>query len=272
MKKSFLKYALGGIQTLFIAGVFAVSTAQAAVITWDYNLTAEFTSSTFTGAGTQNPSSLIWGTSTGSGQSSLVLDTTAASGQVDTFLGAGNIVDFTATGIELTHNNNPITGSSLTDAVLSMSVLLDPFTPDNLALPLMSFDFDIQFAETPNTTGNCAVVSSPTPCNDIFVLVGGFPNFGFSYDAGDGDGVLDYFVNVFITDNNALSILDDATCTAASAALGCFGLTTVESQSNIMPFGFTVSTEPLSVPEPGSLALFGLALMLMRLRFNKLTC
>jgi hypothetical protein len=70
-----------------------------------------------------------------------------------------------------------------------------------------------------------------------------------------------YFVNIFPTSASTLSILEDAACIAAGVGIGCTGFTTPESATTSLPFGFTVSTQPLNVPEPSSLALVGLALM-----------
>jgi len=260
-------------KVILLSAAMAVATAssQAGVITWDYDIVGAFTGSSFTGVGaTTSATSLAWGTSTGTGQSSLVIDNTNASGQVDTYYGAGTPpAAFTGTSIDLTHNNNPITDNFLTGATIQTTITLDPAVPNNAALPAQAFNFDILFSETPNS-GPCADATSPIPCNDIFILSGGLPNFNFFYDALDGDGELEYFVNVFITDNNALGVLDDNICTAAGAASGCIGLTTIEEQSNLIPFGFTISTERLTtVPEPTSIALFGLGMMLLSVRSFK---
>ena len=249
-----------------------MSAAQASVITWDYTTTGEFTASSFTGSGaTVTSTMLTWGNSTGSGRSSLLIDNSNASGSVDTFSGSGlPPASFIGNSIDLIHFNNPVTGSSLSGARLMTTVSLDPSLPDQPALSDQQFNFDIVFAETPNS-GVCADISSPVPCNDIFVLEGGLPNFNFNYDAGDGDGLMTYFVNVFITDSNSLSILDDAICAAAGVSNGCFGLTTVERQSNLIPFGFTISAQPLTVNESSSMALIGLSLLLLGIIYKRNT-
>ena len=123
------------------------------------------------------------------------------------------------------------------------------------------FPFNIAFTETPNS-GTCAVTGSPKKCNDIFVLTGGLLNSSFSYDAGDGDGLRQYFVNIFPTTGGVLSVLETTACLAAGQAANCIGFSTPEGKSTKLAFGFTISTQPLQqVPEPGILALFGLGLL-----------
>jgi len=238
--------------------------ASATVTTWDYSVTSLFTFATYTGAGSGaiNPGvgSLSWGTDIGSGQSSLVVGNSPAIGQVDTYLGLvpPAVPPYLGFSTSLTHNNNPITGNSLTSAVLSNEIILDPFVPNNPSLAPFSYMFNISFTETPNSAP-CDVSGSPTPCNDIFVLNAGLLNSSFDYD--DGTGISTYFVNIFPTTGGVLSVLEDSACLAAGVAVNCIGFTTPEGQNTTLAFGFTISTEPLQIPEPGMLALLGLGLM-----------
>ena len=247
------------------AALFAGS-AQSAVLSWDYDILSGFTQSTIGGATTNYPDPgvaiLSWGTSTGSGQSSLVVNNPSIVGaSVDTYIGGGMppaAPPYLGFSTSLTHNNNPITGNSLTSATLRSQVTLTPTNPAGGALPDQVTSFDISFAETSNVA-NCGFPSTSN-CDDIFVLLGGLLNQSFQYDAGDGDGLLTYFVNIFPITGGVLSVLSDASCAAAGEASGCIGFQTQENQSTTLAFGFTISTEPLGVPEPGMLALLGIGL------------
>jgi hypothetical protein len=241
----------------------ALSPAHAGIVgSWGYTLSTEFTNATYAGTGgspttTFPTTTLSWGVSTGSGISSLGITNPAAS-TVTTYIGGGTPpAPFISSGSSITHTNNPITGASLTSAQLTSTLSL---TPSPGLSPLV---FSINFAETSNSPP-CAVPTSPTPCNDIFVLTGGFLNQSFFYDndGAGGDPAQEYFVNIFPTSGGVLSLLDAGVCAAAGSPAGCIGFTTPEGQATTLQFGFTISTERLttSVPEPGSLALMGLAL------------
>ena len=250
-----------------ISLLLASSSASAIVTNWDYTITSLFTAATYNGPGGTNPGSgvdaLSWGTSTGSGQSSLVIGDSPATGNVSTYQGIGvpNSPPFLGLSTSLTHNNNPITGTSLLSAVLTNTVTLNPTSPDNLALPFQLFPFNIAFVETPNGAPCAANSPANNPCNDIFVLTGGLLNSSFDYDALDGDGLMTYFVNIFPVTGGVLGILQNSACIAAGQAPGCIGFTTEEGESTRLAFGFTISANPLQVPEPGIFALLGIALL-----------
>ena len=258
MKRLFKQFAVAaGIA----ASAMSAQALPTIVTSWNYGLNSLFSAAapgSVTGVGTNT---LSWGTSTGSGQSSLAV-ANPGPGAVNTFIGGGLIPPaFWAPGGSLTHTNNPIGGTSLTSATLTATLNLKALTPLATALPgaLPALNFNIAFAETPNS-GTCAIPTSPTPCNDIFVLTGGLLNQTFNYNV-DGTGLVAYFVNLFPSSGGVLSVLPATGCAAAGQPPGCIGFSTPERLATTLGLSFTVSTRPfVTVPEPGSLALAGLAL------------
>lgn len=258
--------------TSLAAAALLANPAQAVVLEWGYAIDNNFSAVTYeAGNGTTTAAgpgvtTLSWGNvSDADDKSSLVITNNPIAGSVDTYLGIvpPQAAPYLGTTLSLTHNNNVIPGdsASLLTATLSSAVTLTPLDPANSGFPIGPVLFDISFTETSNS-GTCAVPGSPTPCNDIFVLTAGLLNFDFDYDAGDGDGLLTYFINIFPTSGGVLSVLEDSACLAAGAASGCIGFSTPENQSTTLDFGFTISSNPLStVPEPGVLSLVGLGLL-----------
>ena len=120
---------------------------------------------------------------------------------------------------------------------------------------------------TPNggTGGVCADGGTPgvginaAGCADIFVISNEAINFPFLYDtdgAGGDDPVL-YFVSFFA---NGFNTLSNAACLSAGALAGCRGFETAENQTTKVDFKILITGQPFGVPEPGSIALTGLAL------------
>lgn len=251
--------------------------AQAVLINeWSYSVVSEFTAASFDAAGVQNGifdggQTIRWGTPHTSGngqQSSLVISGTGApaaaneaQGSVDTYFGVTppNAAPYVGVSTTLTHNNNIINSGSgsLTEATLTNYVTLTPIDPAVPATANQIVPFQIRFKETTNTetSGACGFPSSNVPCDDIFVLTGGLLNFSFDFG-----GTL-YYVNIFPIIGGVLSELDPLSCAAAGVGAGCIGFQTVEGQSTALTFGFTLSTRPLQVPEPGVLALLGIGLV-----------
>ena len=260
----------------------AVSTsAQAVIVTeWGYVVTSVFDTTTVqytAGCGascTSTPSILSWGTPSnalgnnpGLLQSSLVISESPLNdGLVDTNLPPFLPLQPGEIGYTqiFTHNNNTIAGGgSLLSAEVITTLTLVPLQPvETVGGPPVGpaqLTFTINFTETNNNGvgGNC-VIGVP-PCPDIFVLTGNFDPFSFLYPDFEG-GSQEYFVTIFET-SGALVPLPDAVCEAAGAADGCIGFVTQEAQANEAQFAFTITTRPLQVPEPGSLALLAIGLI-----------
>lgn len=252
---------LGTVAALML-GSYAVTASAAPVTNWSYTLDSGFTSFAPAGVtGSANnvllgaPSMLSWGTSTGPGQSSLSVGS-ATLGHL-----SGNLVtDAPAINtVQVIHSNHPITGTSLSSATLKDRLALTATSPAGGSFTLPDLLFQISFLETPNQTP--CTVSSPTPCNDIFVIdvaAAGFNpvdnslNQNFSYMSDN------YNAKIFLT---GLGVLSNAACNAVGVGNGCIGFTTVENQINTFQASLQISSIQFHVPEPDVLALFAIGLL-----------
>ena len=280
------KYAL----TAVLLG--AALGAQAAVIEWGYSTNSTFSSALFnSGSGTTNVtgSEISWGSRFGDftagdtgnsalNRSALTIGTgtsgstrygggpVAASSGLLTNFGGPLLTSQIGMGVTMTHWNNPLDGDfrTLTSATLTDTLTLTPVNPPGSSfgvLPDLTFSF--QFRETPNA-GPCAGGTS-VPCGDLFGF-SGTPNLDIPFVL-DGE---DYFASILIMGPNfstsPIAYLNDGQCAALGFTTGesgkrCQGFLTDEGLETTVQFAFFISAEQyFDTPEPGSLALMGLAL------------
>jgi hypothetical protein len=205
-------------------------------------------------------------------QSGLVIDSPVEDDTGSLITGAGFV-----SGTDIIHENNVIssgTGSLLTAQVLD-GLTLTPKTwsgidygNDTIYAPQLSFG--INFYETPNNANPCAFPDTDNTgvnangCGDIFEITGLgdipiVPVFGPDFV----QFTVPFFVNTngwdqvyyLTTKLSGLTILSapDYECQSGPS---CFGFVTKEKTKNTLAAEFKVR-----VPEPGTIGLFGLALI-----------
>lgn len=239
------------------AGLISIGAAQAGplVTLWDYTFNSYWESSvpgapdvTSNGTlGTTAATILSWGVPTTAGQSSLNIIAPTIATQVTTN-------GLQADGSLLQHINNPITGTTLSSAVLHSTLVFTPNTPlGSTIAPPFEINTGIAFLETVNEEP-CESTST-VPCDDIFVVTTPLQQIlSFTYDNNR------YEIDIFPKIGFGVVPLSSDACLAAAPGTGgsCVGFTTTEGGDNPMQLAFTVTGT--AIPEPGSLALLGLAL------------
>jgi hypothetical protein len=169
-----------------------------------------------------------------------------------------------ANGTTLIHNNFPVFDNGvLQSAQLLDMLMLTPLDPPGPALEAPTIIFDINYFETPNGSNPCpngdpnGVGANINGCGDIFAIASPL-NLMQSFIMDD----YEYTINIGIVGGG---ILADTTCVAVGFGAGCYGFVTTENLSNtIQPFFAITATQVPRVPEPSTLALFGVVLLLIR--------
>jgi hypothetical protein len=283
-----------------LAGLSSAAQATI-VTAWDYSNSSSFSAYTFEtgGSGTTSATASIlkWGATLGNfaagdtgnasnNQSALTIGNgtsteddsryngLAKTGSVSTVINAAPTFADVGLGATFTHFNNPIDAdfNTLLGGTVLDTLTLTPTAPAGSAIPDININFVFQFRETPNLgSGNpatCAGGESPPAagCGDLFGFAG-IPNLDipFNYDGQD------YFASILVLgpdfNTSPIAFLNDGQCAALGFTTGtsgqrCQGFLTAENAATTVQFGFVVTTErAFTVPEPGTLALMGLALV-----------
>jgi len=266
-----LRTAAAACATAF--AFLAPPAAQSAVVTqWTVDVDAVFDTASivwrFGNTGTTaTPLSLRWGTpaDVGGPQSGVDIGNSPTSGTV---LTNGPAV----ANVSVTHLNNPILAGTPRPEKFNIdsTLTLTPLVPSLPGLPSATISFTVFFEETPNAANPCAdggangVGVNINGCADIFVIDKNSLNFSFFYDTDGpgGDDPVQYFISFFEL-TSGLNPLPQAACDYVLDPNGqaCLGFRTPENQTTTFRFASVITTQPVVVPEPGTLASLALALL-----------
>ncbi|WP_282607484.1 THxN family PEP-CTERM protein [Pelagibius sp. Alg239-R121] len=243
---------LGALAAALPLVLMTIPGADAALITeWNYRVDSAFTD--FSPAGVvpsagnpelaNSPTVLSWGDGS-VGPSSLSVDPSITD-PPNVVTNGGSV-----NGASLVHQNNPISGVTLTSATLFSQITLTSFLPDNSTVEIRSREFDISFFESGNT-GDCGFVSTSS-CDDIFIVN--------NPEALVQVFQIEDFIYTLTIDGEGLGQLADDACLTAGAAIGCVGFLTLEGLTNTLQTTFSITAQAVGVAEPATLALFGFSL------------
>ena len=263
--------------------VIAASSANAAIVSqWTVGVNAQFDPLSIVDSNGGTPGgvaisnankTLRWGTDIGNGQSGLDISNSPTSATVNTGI---NTTLPAVANISITHRNQPVTAPSLDKVSLKSTLTLTPFSPALTGLAPVTLTFVIDFLETTNAGENSAGACAGggfdgvgslngNGCADIFVMDQGALNFSFFYDTDGlgGDPSQQYFIS-FLELTSGLNSLPSVACESVLGAgnTSCLGFRTPEQANTTVQFGSIITTQrvQINVPEPGSMALFGLSL------------
>jgi hypothetical protein len=246
------------VATMAVSALCAAPAHAVLVTAWSYDVASAWIpgQTVFSGGNssfvTNTATEISWGANQplalGNVRSGVVISGSPASGD-NLFTNGAPVLTQT-----VTHTNNPISTSyaTLLRTGLSTTLTLTPFAPAGPSLPEFVLEFPVLFTETPNNTP-CAQPSA-TVCDDIFVIQIESLTSEFIYDGYK-------YTTEILAGGGSVGPLSPAQCQAAGALPGCLGFATPERAQTSIPFGFQISAEPIQIPEPGSLALAGLALL-----------
>lgn len=255
---------------LVASAVFASAGANAEPVnSWQIDVTAAFGNAVFLNDSSHinSPTELVWGSNPYSKLYLTDFDTTK------TIYTDGAAQQ----NFSLFHLNNIINlNYSLQSVDIFTKLTLTALDPVGVAPnPAFEKTLKIKFTETvnagferdglrycPNGERNYQGVNKDG-CADIFTIEGTAFDQEFLYNtsgAGFGDPNGDKYYLSFFNQLGSLSPLSDDACTFVGAATGCLGFLSPEKQNNSTPFAALVTSVPSQVPEPGTLALLGIAL------------